>query len=158
MPLLLVRHAHAHARRDWSGDDRLRPLSSNGVKQAEGLIATARKFTPVTRVLSSPYTRCVQTVQPLAATLGLGVEEVPELEEGQSSAAVRLVRALAGKDVAICTHGDVIVEVLVTLADEDRVDLGPNPRQAKGSVWVLDGSDGSFSSAQYLPPVLVETV
>ena len=63
-----------------------------------------------------------------------------------------MVRSLAGTDVAVCTHGDVIAEILVTLADEDRVDLGPNPRQAKGSMWVLEGRDGAFSSAKLLPP------
>ncbi|HXW80030.1 MAG TPA: hypothetical protein VEJ84_11065, partial [Acidimicrobiales bacterium] len=88
---------------------------------------------------------------------GMKVEATDVLAEGQSSAAVSLVRSLAGDRVAVCTHGDVIAEILVTLADEDRVDLGLTPRQAKGSVWVLDGADGSFSSARYFPPVVVET-
>lgn len=158
VPLLLVRHAHAYQRRDWTGDDKLRPLSANGARQAEGLTSVARKFAPFIKVYSSPYLRCLQTVQPLVQALGVDLKEAVELEEGQSSAAVRLVRSLAGKNVVACTHGDVIAEILVTLADEDRVDLGPNPRQAKGSVWVLDGANGSFTSAQYFPPVLVETV
>jgi broad specificity phosphatase PhoE len=97
-------------------------------------------------------------MEPLAAARAIKVEDNGDLAEGQSSAAVRLVRSLAGDNVAVCTHGDVIAEILVTLADEDRVDLGPNPRQAKGSMWVLEGSDGCFSSARYFPPVLVETV
>jgi len=112
---------------------------------------------PLSRILSSPYLRCVQTVEPLAASKALKVEEEDDLAEGQSAAAVALARSLAGDNVAVCTHGDVIAEILVTLADEDRVDLGPNPRQAKGSVWVLDGGNGSFASARYIPPVLVET-
>ena len=155
---MLVRHAHAQPRRDWTGGDKLRPLSANGLRQAEGLTSIARKFAPLSKVYSSPYLRCIQTVSPLAEALHIDLEEAPELEEGQSSAAVKLVRSLAGKQVVVCTHGDVIAEVLVTLADEDRVDLGPNPRQAKGSVWVLEGTGGSFTSAQYFPPVLVETV
>jgi len=158
VPLLLVRHAHAHARRDWSGDDRLRPLSPNGLRQAQGLVTVTKKFAPLSRVLSSPYLRCVQTVTPVADRTGVNVEEVPELEEGQSSAAVKLVRSLAGCSVVVCTHGDVIAEILVTLADEDRVDLGSNPRQAKGSVWALEGGNGAFSSADYFPPVIAETV
>jgi broad specificity phosphatase PhoE len=158
VPLLLVRHAHARARKEWSGDDRLRPLSAHGLKQADGLISVTRSLAPLARLLSSPYLRCVQTMEPLAGSMATKVEEVDELAEGQSLAAVTLVRALAGDNVAVCTHGDVIAEILVTLADEDRVDLGPNPRQAKGSVWLLDGRDGSFSSARYFPPSLVETV
>jgi len=158
VPLLLVRHAHARARKEWSGDDRLRPLSPHGFKQADGLISVTGNFPPLARVLSSPFLRCVQTMEPLAAARAIKVEDNGDLAEGQSSAAVRLVRSLAGDNVAVCTHGDVIAEILVTLADEDRVDLGPNPRQAKGSMWVLEGSDGCFSSARYFPPVLVETV
>ncbi|MGH9105753.1 MAG: SixA phosphatase family protein [Acidimicrobiales bacterium] len=158
MPVLLVRHGHARQRKEWAGDDSLRPLSPHGDKQAEGLVSIARGFRAVTRALSSPYLRCVQTLGPLAAARGIRVEPVEALAEGQSSAAVRLVRSLAGHDIAVCTHGDVIAEILVSLADEDRVDLGPNPRQAKGSVWVLEGTAGSFSSACYLPPVVAEPV
>ena len=71
---------------------------------------------------------------------------------------MHLVRSLAGQEVAVCTHGDVIAEILVALADEDRLDLGQNPRQAKGSVWALDGRAGSFSSAKYSPPVVADAV
>jgi broad specificity phosphatase PhoE len=158
VPLLLVRHAHAYARKEWSGDDRFRPLSDNGLRQADGLIAVFGNFPRPARVLSSPYLRCVQTVEPLAQAHHLEVEPAEDLAEGQSNAAVGLVRALANDNVAVCTHGDVIAEILVALADEDMLDLGPNPRQAKGSVWALDGEDGIFSSARYFPPVVVESV
>lgn len=97
-------------------------------------------------------------MEPLAGVNHVAVEPSEDLSEGQSSAAVTLVRALAGDNVALCTHGDVIAEILVTLADEDRLDLGPNPRQAKGSIWVLKGQDGLFTSAQYFPPAVVESV
>jgi len=122
------------------------------------LAKIVRNFAPPVRALSSPYLRCVQTLAPLAKAVGLEVERCDELAEGESSSAVKLVRALAGSDVALCTHGDVIAEVLLALADEDRVDLGPNPRQAKGSVWALEGSAGSFSSAVYYPPGVEERV
>jgi broad specificity phosphatase PhoE len=100
----------------------------------------------------------VQTMEPLAQANHVAVEANDDLSEGQSTNAVSLVRALAGATVAVCTHGDVIAEILVTLADEDMLDLGPNPRQAKGSVWVLDSEDGCFRSAKYYPPVVVESV
>jgi broad specificity phosphatase PhoE len=156
--LLLIRHAHANARKEWSGDDRLRPLSVHGRRQAERLIDVAGSCAPPSRVLSSPYLRCLQTMEPLARASKLKVEPSEDLAEGQSFAAVGLVRQLAADNVALCTHGDVIAEILVTLADEDRLDLGLNPRQAKGSVWVLDSQDGFFTSAQYFPPAVVESV
>jgi 8-oxo-dGTP diphosphatase len=133
-------------------------LSLHGQKQAEGLISIASGLAPVTRVLSSPFVRCQQTMVPLANAVGVKVEEAEDLVEGQNSLAVALVRMLAGQDLAVCTHGDVVAEILVALADEDRVDLGANPRQAKGSIWVLEGTNGSFSSARYFPPVVAEPV
>ena len=151
--MLLVRHAHAGSRKDWAGPDRERPLSEKGSRQASALTALAATFAPQ-RVLSSPYVRCVETVAPLAAELGLTVERCPAFAEGSSRDAVAVVRALADDKVAICTHGDVIPEVLVALADEDRLDLGHRPRQQKGSVWVLEASGGRFTTATYLPPAL----
>jgi 8-oxo-dGTP diphosphatase len=117
----------------------------------------ADKFSPPARVLSSPYLRCLQTVAPLAAYHQVVVERADKVAEGQSAKAVHLVRDLAGDGtVVLCTHGDVIVEVLVALADEDRLDLGPNPRQAKGSVWALEARKGRFTTAHYFPPVVAE--
>ena len=107
---MLVRHAHASARKEWSGDDRLRPLSANGLRQAEGLIAVFGNFARPSRVLSSPYLRCMQTVDALAHAHHLEVEPEEDLAEGQSSNAIDLVRALAKDNVAVCTHGDVIAE------------------------------------------------
>ncbi len=153
MALLLIRHGLAGSRKDWNGDDRLRPLNRKGERQARALATQLKAGSPA-RVLSSPFIRCVQTVQPLADKLGLKVEEVDELEEGRGSDALTLVRSLAGQRVALCSHGDVILDVLVALADEDRLELGPAPRQAKGSAWVLDSQKGKFVKAAYLAPTV----
>lgn len=149
--MLLIRHAHAGSRKDWDGADRDRPLSPKGRQQADALVGLLEVFAPQ-RVLSSPYVRCVETVTPLARNLNLPVEAAPALAEGGGSEALSLVRSLADDKVAMCTHGDVIPEVLVALADEDRLDLGLRPRQAKGSVWVLEAHGGKFVRATYLAP------
>jgi 8-oxo-dGTP diphosphatase len=148
---VLIRHADAGNRQDWTGDDHLRPLSSRGRGQANRLVATLRPWSPQ-RVLSSPYTRCVRTVDPLARSLGLEIEVTEDLAEGAGPRAVSLVQSLADDKVALCTHGDVIPEILVALADEYRLDLGSKPRQAKGSAWVLEAVKGTFLSATYLAP------
>ena len=69
-----------------------------------------------------------------------------------STTGLALVRQLADHSVALCSHGDVIPDVLVALADEDRLDLGPAPRQAKGSAWVLEAKRGRFVRATYISP------
>ncbi|HUE59507.1 MAG TPA: phosphoglycerate mutase family protein [Acidimicrobiales bacterium] len=151
MPVLLIRHADAGSRRDWQGSDRDRGLSKKGRRQAGALTPVVEKYAPK-RLLSSPYLRCIQTLQPAAAALELPIEVCEELSEGRGDDALRLIRSLAVEDVALCTHGDVIPDVLTALADEDRLDLGPEPRQAKGSVWVLEGSRLRFQGAEYLAP------
>ncbi|HET6964716.1 MAG TPA: phosphoglycerate mutase family protein [Acidimicrobiales bacterium] len=152
MPVIVVRHAHALSRSKWEGDDAARTLSARGHQQARLLAATLLELKP-TRILSSPYVRCVDTVRPLAQAAGLDVELRDELAEGEGRAAVELLRRLAADDnPVLCSHGDVIPDILVTLANEDGVDLGPSPQVQKGSVWLLYGEGGRFSAATYLEP------
>jgi phosphohistidine phosphatase SixA len=105
---VLLRHASAGHRLDWEHDDHLRPLDARGRRQSVDLVELLRPF-GVRRVVSSPYARCVQTVEPLAAALGLQVEHDERLEEGAGGAAAAL---LSENGVVCCTHGD-IVEALV---------------------------------------------
>jgi len=151
MPVLLVRHANALPRSTWRGDDRRRPLSTRGQTQARGLIPLLSEMKPQ-RVLSSPYVRCVETVAPLAEVIGREVEPVEALAEGNGKAAVELLRSYAAQDVLLCTHGDIIPEILDALASSDGLDLGRNPRQEKGSVWILEARKRRFVKARYLRP------
>ena len=103
--MLLIRHARAGERAEWSADDRRRPLDERGRKQAVDLVAALSEY-PLTRILSSPYDRCVETVEPLARARGLEVEIRDELgEEQQLEEGVELVRSLLDQDVALCGHG-----------------------------------------------------
>jgi broad specificity phosphatase PhoE len=139
--VLLVRHAVAKARHRWEDDDDLRPLTTRGREQAQRLVQQVGAY-PMARVLSSPSVRCIETVAPLAEALGVGVDVETVLAEGNGRRAVKLVRDLLAEkvNVALCSHGDVIPEVLDALGW--RAD-----RCAKGSTWVLDGK-----RATYLPP------
>lgn len=151
MPMVLIRHADASDRASWSGPDLTRPLCSHGRRQAQRLAELVGPWSPQ-RVLSSPYARCVQTVAPLAGALGLRTEISQVLAEGAGHDALTLVRGMLDEKVALCTHGDVIVEILVALADEDRLDLRPVPHQGRGSAWVLEADRGRFVKATYIPP------
>lgn len=150
MTILLLRHAKAGDRASWTGDDRLRPVSGPGRRQAEA-ITRQLADRPIERLLTSPYLRCVQTIEPLAEARGLPLEEEVALEEGKPLDGVRrLLRALAGSHALLCTHGD-IVEAVVTDLGHRGIDVGPVPRWQKGSTWVLDG-DPERPVATYLPP------
>jgi hypothetical protein len=104
MPLLVIRHARAGDRDDWRGDDRERPLDKRGRRQADALVEELERY-PISRILSSPYDRCVQTVEPLATRRGLAIEQRDELGEGGQYNGAILVRSLIGQPVAVCVHG-----------------------------------------------------
>jgi phosphohistidine phosphatase SixA len=104
--VVLLRHASAGDREKWTGDDRLRPLDKRGRKQAAALRDELLRL-GVTRVLSSAYVRCVQTVEPL----GLEIELDERLAEGAPRDATLELLAEAEGAVA-CTHGDVIENVI----------------------------------------------
>lgn len=141
MAILLLRHTTAGSRSRWKGEDRLRPLDKRGRRQAERLVESLAHY-PTTRILSSPYTRCVQTVEPLAARLGLPVEERDELVESARSAAARvLLGELRDETPIICTHGDVILDL-----------IGWERVAKKASTWILEPDGAGFAPAVYLPP------
>lgn len=150
MPLYVVRHAKAGSRQDWTGEDELRPLSKNGRRQAEG-IAEGLRTRPVTRIVSSPYVRCVQTVEPLATALSLKVEVVAELVElSPFEPVLELLATLADHSV-LCSHGDVIPATIDALLRRGMVLAGP-PDWRKGTTWVLDRDGDRVVRGRALPP------
>jgi phosphohistidine phosphatase SixA len=105
---VLLRHASAGDRDHWDGPDRLRPLDARGRRESAELAELLRPL-GLRRVVSSPYARCVQTVEPLAAALGVPVERDDRLAEGAGRAAIAL---LEEEGVVSCTHGDVVHELV----------------------------------------------
>ena len=108
MTSVLLRHASAGDRHDFEHDDRWRPLDARGRRQSDDLVELLRPF-GMRRVLSSPYVRCVQTVEPLAAALGVAVEEDDRLAEGAGGAAAELLHE---DGVVCCTHGDIVEGII----------------------------------------------
>lgn len=139
MTLLLVRHARAGDRELWRGDDRLRPLDRRGARQAEAL-APLLAAHGASRILTSPWLRCVATVEPLARLTGMAPAHEDALGEGSGDAVLGLLPRLAPGTV-LCTHGDVIETV-----------VGEGRRKQKGSVWLLEWRGGVLEPASYLPP------
>lgn len=108
MTSVLLRHASAGDRDGWDGPDLLRPLDRRGRRQAAELVELLRPY-GLRRILSSPYVRCLETVEPLGAALGLPVEEDERLTEGAGPGARELLQE---DGVLACTHGDIVLEVL----------------------------------------------
>ena len=151
-PVYLVRHAKAGSRARWTEPDRLRPLTKPGRRQAEGLVELLAEQ-PLSRLLSSPYVRCLQTLDPLARSRDLPVEKTEHLAEGAPvDVVLELMLSVAGDGpAALSTHGDVMIFAVETLIAAGIPAEGPGEFK-KGSTWVFDVRDGAFALLRYLPP------
>jgi 8-oxo-dGTP diphosphatase len=148
--LYFVRHAKAGSRSNWDSDDRVRPLTKSGMKQADSLVAVLAPFA-VSAVLSSPYERCVQTVEPLARARRLKVQETRHLAEGaRLKGAFRFIEDPDLDDTVLCTHGDVIQELVEDLIRR-RIVKASHLALEKCSTWAVEVEDGSPVGARYIP-------
>lgn len=111
-------------------------MSERGQRQALWLVGQLSGH-GVTRLLSSPYLRCTQSLEPLASALGLRIERERSLAEGQDPAAC--LAMLASLGTVACTHGDVVDGVLASYARRGlRTDRDATP---KGGLWIVE-ADG----------------
>ncbi|MCP9275869.1 histidine phosphatase family protein [Mycolicibacterium arenosum] len=84
MQLLVIRHALPLRSEPGEGADP--NLSEDGIEQAKRLPDALARF-PITRIVSSPQRRAIQTAQPVADALGLTIdidERVAEYDYGLS--------------------------------------------------------------------------
>jgi len=145
----VVRHAKAGSRGHWTGDDRLRPLSRKGLEQAEALVPIFQPF-PVTAIFSSPFLRCVQTVEPLGRARGVTVKQERSLGEGHGLAGAMHLMANPGLDGAVLsTHGDIVWELVEELVNRHLVKPGDGGYE-KGATWVVDVDGGSLVGARFI--------
>jgi 8-oxo-dGTP diphosphatase len=149
----LVRHAKAKNRLEWAEPDELRPLTKRGRREAEAIAARlAGGHAPPERLVSSPYLRCVQTLEPLAHALEVPLETADALVEGaDGDEVVDLLLGLAAHgSIACCTHGDVVYEVAERVARSGVPLDGPRDVPV-ASTWTLDVEGGRFVRARFVP-------
>ncbi len=146
MQLHLIRHAHAGSRSAWEGPDDERPLSGRGRRQADAL-ATAFDGSPLDVLWTSPYLRCRQTLEPLAAARGLPIADSPVVAEGAAGPTALdacLAEATAGRVLAMCSHGDVI-PAMVAAAVRRGAQLDGPRALTKGARYVCTVADGQVT-------------
>ncbi|MCW2810889.1 MAG: mutT [Friedmanniella sp.] len=123
-PLLIVRHAKAMDRKDWSKKDSARPINARGRRQAKLLVPMLAAY-GVTRLVSSTSARCQATVAPYAGRQGLSVESYGQLSEEEGSDDAKGVAKLMqnvrdatlanGEPTAVCVHRPVLPHILEAL-------------------------------------------
>jgi 8-oxo-dGTP diphosphatase len=120
-PLLLVRHAQAVARKEWSGVDRDRPLDASGQAQLPWLHRLLGAY-GVADLVTSPARRCVETVAGYAAADRLTRVEILSQEAGEADPAGlgEFIQALSrtvalSRPTAVCLHRPLLPTVLASL-------------------------------------------
>lgn len=148
--IYLVRHAKAGERRVWEGDDEARPLSKLGWKQSEA-IAIRLESKGATSLYSSPYIRCMQTLEPLAERLGVDVESEPRLYEGEPFEPVLDLLGEVDSGAVLCSHGDIIPAVIEALGRRG-MQVESRPDWRKGTIWVLKRKGDRITKGKVWPP------
>ena len=126
-PLVVVRHAKSVPRSAWTGDDQQRPLDERGTQRAGALVPVLTAY-GITRLLTSPSVRCLDTIAPYAVQSGHEARSREGLsEEGHEAdpgKAGELVEKLLerGEPSAVCTHGPVMPAVMEALTDRLHLD------------------------------------
>jgi 8-oxo-dGTP diphosphatase len=136
---------------DWSGDDTLRPLESEGRRQSRRLARLLPCFAPE-QIVSADRVRCVQTVEPTAEFLGLPIEIRPAFsDEAYSAEPDRAVNDLlelvkAEPSTVLCSQGEAIPALLEAVAPRDAAE---SFLTRKAAMWVLSFADGIAVAADY---------
>ncbi|CAN5436885.1 NUDIX hydrolase [soil metagenome] len=115
--LLVVRHGKAVPRKAWDRPDMIRPLTTVGKRRASRMVPILKAYAPE-RILTSPSTRCHDTMAPYAQQAVVPLSTKRGLsEEGFEAKPYKVAKHLtnvflAGRSMAICTHGPVLHEVI----------------------------------------------
>jgi 8-oxo-(d)GTP phosphatase len=123
-PLIILRHAKAMDRKDWSRKDSTRPLNSRGRRQSQMLMPMLDAY-GVTKLVSSTSTRCVATVLPYAHEREMALETYSLLSEeegehdpkgvGRLARKIRAATLERGEPTTLCVHRPVLPHILDAL-------------------------------------------
>jgi len=154
VPVFVLRHANAGERASFKEPDELRPISTAGREQMRRVVA-AFWDESLTRLVSSPSLRCLQSLDLFSDAWDLDVTLARELSEAQpaSGAEAWVLATAADGPAMLCTHGDVL-EGLVRDLIARGVPVGGDGTIAfaKAGAWRLDVLDGRVVRATYVPP------
>ena len=162
VPCILLRHSGAGRKESWPGDDLLRPLDAEGLRDAQVLARMLGCYAR-RRVISSPARRCVTTVEPYAALAGLVIETEPAFLAGPSAAAPpdwmlparQRIEDLAGDPVpaVICAHRENLPVLLDWVCARLGAKVPDGPPLEKSAFWVLHIGGGTVASTErHHPP------
>lgn len=150
--LIYVRHGAAEKRKQWLWEESLRPLTPRGMAESLALTREIACYAP-SRLLSSPWRRCVQTLSLYAQESGMAVEALPQMTEEAAaenppaavSAQENLLRELTARGLTdrqsastvVCVHRPVLGVLLPLIAEADESHTAQIPSE---SPWLSTGN------------------
>ena len=138
--MLLLRHTSAGERLSSPGVDRFRRLDDNGRLVARQLVWHLADR-EITRIVSSPLVRCVESVVPIAESRSIVVESRWELEPDVPLHDVITLLADLPDSALVCTHRENFEKL-----------LGWDVTCEKGGAWVVELRGRDLVPTYYLEP------
>jgi len=153
-PLILLRHAKALDRKEWSGDDEDRPLTEDGRRQVQKLIKTMHVY-GLTSIHTSDAIRCLDTAKPIADALGVELVVNSKLSEYEyhrdGKSAAKYIKGLFEQDerVLVCGHNPILTKIIKKMAR--RLDMYQEDFSlGKGDAFILHRSKGKIRDLDHL--------
>jgi 8-oxo-(d)GTP phosphatase len=138
--VLLLRHASAGTRLSSPAVDGFRRLDDSGPVVARQLVWSLADR-EITRIVSSPLPRCVESVVPIAESRRLVVESRWELAPDVALDDVMILLLDLPETSLVCTHREVFEKL-----------LGWDATCEKGAAWVLERRGEELVPTLYLEP------
>jgi len=152
-PLVILRHASAGDKHQWREADSLRPLDAAGRREAAALTGLLHAYGPL-QVISSATARCLETVLPYARLTRASIGTDPAFTVGDTGpeAAVARLLTLAGTPAVVCTHGEIVSELVTGLCKELGEKVPDDPSLRKAEFWVGHLTDSSMPALERHSP------
>jgi phosphohistidine phosphatase SixA/8-oxo-dGTP pyrophosphatase MutT (NUDIX family) len=139
--LILLRHAKATPRTEWSGDDVKRPLSEVGYQQSGALVTNLIPL-QVQEIHSSIAVRCYETIDPLAKHLSINYFFTDSLSEDVYSKNEKRVFKYIDKlldnqmTTLVCSHNPILPHYLQYKLNRQGFSV-PDTFLKPGDAWLV---------------------
>jgi len=149
--LVILRHTSATPRASWAGEEAKRPLLPEGRQQAKRLVSLLDAYGPK-RLVTSPWTRCQQTVAPYSKKTKRTLIERSQLTELANERGPRKTKNVIEdtfgqtKNALICSHRPALPTILETFSKYASKEISPALKAEKtlspGEFFVLRVTTG----------------
>ncbi|NKZ03508.1 NUDIX hydrolase [Actinomadura latina] len=152
-PLIILRHASAGEKHEWREPDSLRPLDAAGRREAAALAGLLHAYGPL-QVISSATARCLETVLPYARLVRTSIATDAAFTVGDTGPeqAMERLLSLTGVPALVCTHGEIVSELVSGLCRELGEKVPDDPSLRKAEFWAAHLTGDSMTALERHSP------